>query len=239
MLFRSRASTGRGRSVFRLTDDARVRWQELMDALAAEVNGPDFPTHLRGPWEKFSVHAARLAFIIHFMRFINKEADTQDVDGESVRRAALLVNYFKGHARKALAALHADPRTAEAEHVLDCLARNPKLDDFTRRDLYRLLCGSFGQSEDLDRPLDILADHHFLRCYVPDRKEGSRGPNPARSKVNPLWDRGPHGQVCQNRRVSGGGGETCLTRQTCPPPPLSEDDPEPTVDTHDVFPQEP
>ena len=105
-----------------LTPDAKPRWQALMDSLIHEMNDPDFPPHLRGPWSKLKVYAARLALILHFLRFVNKDADTQHVDGASVRRAALLISYFKSHARKVLAAMDADPKAATAKRMLTSLA---------------------------------------------------------------------------------------------------------------------
>ncbi len=152
------------------------------------MNGDDFPPHLRGPWAKLKVYAARLALIVHFIRYVCKEADTQNVDGESVRRSALLISYFKSHARKVLAALSADPRVVAAKHVLAILKRNRSLDNFSRADLYQLARASFAEVDSLDAPLGILVNHRYVRTFTPVRPPGSRGANPVRYQVNPLWD---------------------------------------------------
>jgi len=174
-----------------LTPEAKPRFKILMNSLVDEINHPDFPPRLRGPWMKLKVYAARLALIIHFIRFVGMEADTQDVDDESIRRAALLITYFKSHARKVLAAMGADPKTAAAKHVLACLRRNSDLDNFTRADLFRLVRGTFPEPAEVDAPLNVLTTHHYLRCHTPERPAGSRGANPPRYLVNPRWQRTP------------------------------------------------
>ena len=54
-------------------------------------------------------------FRSHLLRQTCGEVDGEHVTGESVRRAALLVDYFKSHARKVLAAMDPDKKTAAAK----------------------------------------------------------------------------------------------------------------------------
>jgi hypothetical protein len=196
--------------LLKLTADARPRWKALMDAMTREMNGEDFPPHLRGPWAKLKVHASRLALIVHLLRYVCDEPVDRDVDGESVRRAALLVDYFQGHVKKVLATIGADPKVAQARRVLASLARNRDLDDFTRADLFQLVRGRFDQPEHLDAPLALLVSHGYLRSYTPDRPKGQRGPNPARYLVNPLWDRdvSDDPSTCRETSSAGVTGDT-------------------------------
>jgi len=200
-----------------LTDDAKTTWAALMNSLAAEMNADDFPPHLRGPWAKFRVYAARLALIIHYLRFVNKEAAEQKVDGESVRRAGLLIAYFKSHTRKVLAAMNADPKVAAAKRILKSLKRNPALKDFTRTDLFQLVRGTFKEAGDLDAPLALLTAHNYLRSYIREKPKESRGPNPVRYEVNPLWDHQSDAEVTEVTEVSPNGrpeDETPVTSVT-------------------------
>jgi hypothetical protein len=173
----------------RLEREARVTWQRLVDRLTREMNDPDFPPQLRGPWSKLKVYAARLSLIVHFFRWINQEAGGQDVDAESVERAGLLIEYFAGHVRKVLAVMGADPKVAAARHILGYLSRNRGLTRFTRTQLYRIARRSFPRPVDLDAPLALLAQHHYLRVQVPVRPPGGQGRPPAPEyEVNPRWD---------------------------------------------------
>ncbi len=183
----------------RLAKDARAPWQRLIDRLTGEMNDPDFAPQLRGPWSKLKVYAARLALIIHFLRWIHKEAGDQDVDGESVERAGLLIAYFAGHVRKVRSVIGADPKVAAARQVLGFLARNREVTAFTRTELYRIARRTFPAPGDLDAPLALLVLHHYLRVQVPDREPGRRGRAPAPGyEVNPLWDRSLDGKNSPN-----------------------------------------
>jgi hypothetical protein len=136
----ARVPDGDGQRPFllKLTDCGRREWQHFTAAHAAELNAPEFPDHLRGPWAKQKGYSARLALILHCLRWAAAEihGDTADVDGESVRRAVELVNYFKAHARRVYAAMDADPAVKLARRLLRWLARQGGA-TFTRRDAYR------------------------------------------------------------------------------------------------------
>jgi hypothetical protein len=117
----------------KLSEPGRSVWQEFTAGHAAEVNDPDFPPHLVGPWSKLRGYAARLALVAHYLRWAEGEVDDDraDVDAESMARGVKLVNYFKGHARKVYAALEADQQTADARRVLRWLERHPEPEVFT------------------------------------------------------------------------------------------------------------
>jgi hypothetical protein len=61
-----------------------------------------------GSWAKMDGYCARIANIIHHLRFAFGEIKSRDeVDVESVRRAIELIDYFKNHARRALGRMKA------------------------------------------------------------------------------------------------------------------------------------
>jgi hypothetical protein len=179
--------------LLRLSPAGKDAWKRFTDRHAAEVNSPDFLPHLRGPWGKLYGYCGRLALILHYLRWAFTAVEpvyaVDPVDGESMEAAARLVAYFKSHARKVYAALDADPRVADAKRVLGCLADNPELDHFTRRDLYQHLRRYFKKPEALDPPLRLLVECGYLRPTTPERG-GRPGPNPERYQVNPRWGRG-------------------------------------------------
>jgi hypothetical protein len=171
-----------------LTGCGREAWVQFTCDHAQEVNADDFPDYLWGPWKKLRGYCGRLALVAHCLRKAFAEVEGWDVDGESVRRAAVLVRYFKGHALKAYAAMGADPRTGGALRILRTLVAHPDLQAVTRSDVYQHLRRHFQRPEALEGPLRTLTEHRYLRCITPERG-GRPGPNPLRYEVNPLWDR--------------------------------------------------
>ena len=155
-----------------LAADARPGWSELMNGLAREMNADGFAPHLRGPWAKFGVYA-RLALIIHFIRFVAKDAPDQHVDTESIRRAGLLVAYFQSHARRVYCRMAADQETEAAHRVLEWVARPACRSSRRWEAQAAAVAGVVRRIEDLDAPLGRLVKHHFLRAG--GREEPQRG----------------------------------------------------------------
>jgi hypothetical protein len=180
------ASGGDTRPHFvRLSHSGRKSWERFRQQHADEVNAESFPDILRGPWFKLIGYCGRLALIIHQLRVATEEAVHEDVDGDSVDRAAQLVRYFKSHARKVYAAVDADPRTADARRVL-CLIEQDGLKRFSKRHAHHALGGRFKTAEELNAPLSILCNNGFIRPVPPPERPGpGRKPGPVYD-VNPL-----------------------------------------------------
>ena len=146
----------------KLTADGRRAWQLFTEQHAEERNADDFPPHLAGPWSKLRGYAARLAAIVHFLRWACGETECEDVDGESMARAAKLVAYFKSHTRKVYAVMDADPRLALARRLLRHVSHEG-LKQFTRREAYRAMRGPCKTVDDIDPILALLEAHGFIR----------------------------------------------------------------------------
>jgi len=146
----------------RLDPDGRLAWKEFTDLHATELNDPDFPPHLSGPWGKLRGYCGRLALVLHLLREVCDEPVERAVDAESVRRASLLIDYFKDHARRVYRAMGADPRTVTARKVLRWV-RTWDGKTFSRRDLWRSLRRQFGRPEEMEQPLKLLQHLHHIR----------------------------------------------------------------------------
>jgi hypothetical protein len=83
-----------------LTDCGKLAWERFTAALAADLNDDGLPDCLRGAWAKFKGYGARLALVIHLLRQVMGNVGGEDVDGGDLDKAAELVAYFQGHARK-------------------------------------------------------------------------------------------------------------------------------------------
>jgi hypothetical protein len=176
--------TRRPKSV-RFTLGAKELWRDFFDGLADEMNNDCFPDHLRGVWTKLRNYGARLALVVHFLRLACKETAREDVDQESMRRAGLLVNYFKSHATKVYAHLAADPKVYKAKKILAWVRRNGAA-SFSKRDLHNGLQGTFTTADELDEPLGLLVRYNHIRPQPsPDKAGPGRKPSPVYD-VNPL-----------------------------------------------------
>jgi hypothetical protein len=189
----------------KLDASGRRAWQRFTEAHAAERNSEDFEDHLIGPWSKLRGYCARLALVIHYLRWAcgEIESDTADVDGESVERAARLVAYFKGHARKVYARMDSDPRLADARHVLKWLQRHPEPAVLTRRDVHQGLRRHtrFANPDNLDAPLKLLEHHGYVRALPNPAGRGPGRPAADRYERNPL---GMHPQNPHNPQNGDG-----------------------------------
>jgi hypothetical protein len=181
-----------------LTEDGRQAWTQFTRDNADQANAEDFSPVLRGPWSKLLGYCARLALVLHMLRWACGEFKADDgslgdgtdpVDGESMRRAVLLVDYFKGHARKVYSVLDTDPRIADARHVLRWLASKPDLKAFTRRDVHQGLKRNhrFEHPDSLDAPLNLLEQHGYIRQVVESTTRKPGRPGTDRFERNPLW----------------------------------------------------
>jgi hypothetical protein len=170
--------------IVKLTDDAKKVWQKFTADHAVERNADDFPDHLAGPWAKLKGYAGRLALILHYIRQVCKETDSEDVDGESMSRGVTLANYFKDHARKVYAVMDADPRVAAARKVVRWIKKN-NLARFRQRDAHYALKGSFKTIEDLEPVLSMLVKHFHIRPEAVQRHQGPGRPPGPSYEVNP------------------------------------------------------
>jgi Protein of unknown function (DUF3987) len=186
--------------MLRLSTEGRKEWHQFTADHACDLNRPDFPDYLRGPWSKLRGYAGRLALIVHCLRWAAGEigSDTADIDGESVARAVALVDYFKGHARRVYAAMDADPAVKLARRLLKRLAQHEGF-AFTHRDAYRWLRGpGVSKTADVDPALHLLERLGYVRP-APSADRPGPGRKPSETfEVNPRWYRGRIGQNGRN-----------------------------------------
>src|SRR5262249_40242616 len=59
----------------KLDGPAREAWADFTQGLADEVNRPDFPEHLRGPWAKMEAYGLRLSLVARLLRWAGAPDD--------------------------------------------------------------------------------------------------------------------------------------------------------------------
>jgi hypothetical protein len=171
----------------RMNSDGRQVWKGFTDRLAAEVNADGFPECLVGPWAKFKGYCARLALIVHFLRLATGETEAEEIDGQSLERAALLVRYFQSHARKIYAVIDADQATERAKRILQWIKREQR-SQFRRWEPFKDLRNQtlFPKLETINEPLDRLTKHNFIRQIPTQERKGAGRPQATAFEVNPL-----------------------------------------------------
>jgi 5S rRNA maturation endonuclease (ribonuclease M5) len=199
-----------------LSPDGKLAWKEFTRRHAAEMNDPDFPSHLRGPWAKLRGYCARIGLILQCLRWACEGGKLMDVDGESMEAAARLVDYFKGHACKLYMAMGADPALAGARKLLAWLRKpatrayleqKPTPGQFSKREAYMGTRPTFETVPKMEPSLTILERHHVIRPVVVE--------NPKPGRPSELYEAHPdlfrpHEQYAQKAQNPGsdpdGGG---------------------------------
>jgi putative DNA primase/helicase len=104
-----------------LSPDAKVVMVEAINELRREMYAPGFPARLRGPWSKLEAYFARLILILATARAADTEA-AERVETTDVLAAVVLLDYFKGHARRVYVGLHEqDPDERLAADIAEFL----------------------------------------------------------------------------------------------------------------------
>lgn len=110
----------------------------------------------------------------------------QAADVDTVRRAALIGEYYAAHAPGAFDDMGADLATRNARTILAWIARTDTR-AFTKREVFRALKSSqIPTAGDFDAPLSVLEAHGYLRQLDPPAPKRADGRPPSPSfLVNP------------------------------------------------------
>lgn len=104
--------------VARLDASAKVLWRDWYDAHAAEYRDERLASSLKGTWAKLPGQLARLALILHVTWAVDAAQPVGAlIPAETLAAAADLIEFFKEHARAALAEVRT-PRPALEDRVL-------------------------------------------------------------------------------------------------------------------------
>ncbi len=124
---------------------------------------------------KLAGAVARIAGLLQAAERVDEPDPFVGPVGEHALRCAIeLGHYFISHARAAFDLMGADPDVELAEKVLRWI-RSERLQTVSKRDAWqRLKGGSVKEANDLDRPLEILVSHGYLRRTAPAEGTGRR-----------------------------------------------------------------
>ena len=110
--------------VLELTRDAKAAWKEYYDRHADEQN--DLSGDLSAAWSKLEEYAARLALVIHFVRWAADDADLESpdaVDAVSMKAGIILAEWFKTETRRVYALLSESDKNREQRRLIEWIER--------------------------------------------------------------------------------------------------------------------
>jgi putative DNA primase/helicase len=87
--------------------DAKAAMIDAINGHRREMYAPGFPARLKGPWSKLEAYFARLILILATARAVDTGV-AERVETSDVLAAVVLLDYFKGHARRVYVGLHGD-----------------------------------------------------------------------------------------------------------------------------------
>lgn len=161
--------------VARLGREAGALWAQWYDANAEEQRDDSLPSSLKGTWAKLPSQLARLTLILHITQAADRAmAVPAWIEAETLAAGADLVDYFKEHARAALAELRT-PRPALEDRVLRGLReRGPS----TTRTLHLEVLHSAVKYDRLKAALERLLEDG--RVTVTEMPAGGKGGRPGK-----------------------------------------------------------
>jgi hypothetical protein len=173
----------------RFSDPAASLWEKFYNAHVTELSGANFPHQLVAYWSKLRAYAARLSLILQLLRAVCDGSHQEFVDAQSVEGAWALIRYFKTTFRRVCGRLKADPDIEKACRVRDWIVREQRA-IFKPWEVHKDIRNEtdFRCVGDMDRPLALLVDHHYVRRLESPYKGKGRPPAPS-FQVHPmLWE---------------------------------------------------
>ena len=100
-------------AVLTLSSGAQLQFKVWYDEHNRHKDGP------AGAWAKMDGYCARLANIVHHLRFAYGEIENRDeVDADDIKKAIALIDYFKNHVRRALGCMKAHKQSSILARVM-------------------------------------------------------------------------------------------------------------------------
>jgi hypothetical protein len=184
---RSLVLTLAGRSepaILALTAAADTRMLALEAALEPRLAEHGELGHIADWASKLNGAIARLAGLLHLAIHL-RDGWAVPIGTSAVDNAAALGDYYLTHALAVFDHMGADPTVEDARAILDWMNRCNR-SRFTRRELFRGVSSTrFRKVTDLDRPLNLLEQHDYIR-------RGAAPPPTGGRPAAPPYDVNPH-----------------------------------------------
>jgi len=145
-------------------------WVDWINAHYSEMNAMTDADSLRGVWAKMDGYCARLSLIIHRCRYVTNETRSRNVDKESIIRAGRLVDYFKGHARRAYHQMKKEVGLSRLDNAIRWIQSNTE-GTVTARQLLRSGLPGLRTNKDAKQLMTDLAEAGHGKTGTGKRKD--------------------------------------------------------------------
>lgn len=136
-----------GQIELNIDEDALDMWVAWMRGNISEQESDDFPEYLLGPWAKFGSYSARIALVLHLLRYVTGEVNNKDkVDYETMARTIKLMQYLKSHAKKVYSMLRDTPEDKKIRQAIKWIEKRGGEVSF--RDLVRYKVAGVRKAEE-------------------------------------------------------------------------------------------
>jgi len=161
-----------------------------VDRFATQVEkhlglGGDFAS--MGDWAGKLIGAVcRIAGIFHGLIYAASGNPARaQIDAETMLGAIAIGEYLIPHAKAAFFEMGADPEIDSGRRILDWVS-SEQIPEFTKREAFNSLRGGIQKVNELNKPLEILVNHGYIREVLQEHRGPGRKPSP-KYKINPLW----------------------------------------------------
>ncbi|HYG91866.1 MAG TPA: YfjI family protein [Azospirillum sp.] len=161
----------------RLSPEAYDEWRDFALHMEATMRpGSEFE-HAKDWAGKAPGAAARLAGVLHVMETVMTNGWGQEVSINTMSRALELMAVIAKHSRHVLDLMGADEGIGAARRVWEWI-RDGRRSNFTVRDAFQALKGSFPRVATVDAALKILEERGYLTVIDPPIRGPGRPPSP-------------------------------------------------------------
>ena len=158
--------------VLRLSQEAFASWRKFSQAVEVAMAPGGTFAHMTDWAGKFPGAMTRIAAVLHVARHALEEPWQHDIAQADMDAALRMGKALAQHALIAFDAMGADS-ALDSARILFAWIRREKLATFTRRDAHAAHKSRFRRAEELDDPLNVLAERHYIQLR---RKPVSPGP---------------------------------------------------------------
>jgi hypothetical protein len=160
-----------------LSEEAHTEWLNFALAIESNMRPGEIFEHVTDWAGKAPGAAARLAGVLHCIKHAHGQPWEATVTQETMTEALEIMAVVSYHSLAAMDIMGADPTIASARHVWDWIKRN-RMPQFSVRDAFNSLRGSFPHVHQLREALDVLEERGYLRIYEVPHDGPGRKPSP-------------------------------------------------------------
>lgn len=172
--------------VLSLSPEAFDEWRDFAKMVEPELQPGGQYDHIKDWAGKLPGAAVRLAGLLHCAEHAQDQPQAHHINAETMGRALALAALLSSHALAVFEMMGADPEIEAARRVWAWVERNRR-EQFTARECFQAVKGSFHRMANLTPAIDVLLERRYLFELDSD---AARGRPSRKFEVNPEITKG-------------------------------------------------